>query len=282
MAKKKKIIVQGHELTLLLKRDSEEYISLTDMARGFEGEPGEYIRNWLRNGSTIQYLGVWEKVHNPDFNLVEFHQIKTELIDNTFLMSAKKWIDRTSAIGIEAKAGRYGGTYAHNEIALQFATWLSPEFHVYLVKEFKRLKQIEAQEQKDSLDWSLKRMLTKINYSIHTDAIKEKLIPPRLAQGKTSGLVYAGEADILNVALFGMTAGQWRAQNPDAKGNIRDHATTEQLLVLANLEAINAELIRQRLSQDERVVRLNEAAITQMKSILNSPSRPNLPPPDKE
>ena len=175
MAKKKKIIVQGHELTLLLKRDKEEYISLTDMARGFEGAPRDYIRNWLRKGSTVQYLGIWEKVRNPDFNVVEFHHIKTELIDNTFLMSAKKWIERTSAIGIEAKAGRYGGTYAHNEIALQFATWLSPEFHVYLVKEFKRLKQIEAQERKDSLDW--KRMLTKINYSIHTDAIKEKLIP---------------------------------------------------------------------------------------------------------
>ena len=281
MAKKKKIVVQGQELTLIHKRDREEYISLTDMARGFEGEPGEYIRNWLRTASTVQYLGVWEKVHNPDFNLVEFHQIKAELVDNTFLMSAKKWIARTAAIGIEAKAGRYGGTYAHNEIALQFATWLSPEFHVYLVKEFKRLKQIEAEERKDTLDWNLKRLLTKINYSVHTDSIKENLIPPRLAEGKPSGLVYAGEADILNMALFGMTARQWKAKNPEAKGNIRDHATAEQLLVLANLEAINAELIRQGFSQDERVIILNQAAIKQMHSILDSPSRSNLPPADK-
>lgn len=278
---KKKIIVQGHELTLIQSRDREEYISLTDMARGFEGEPGDYIRNWLRTGATVQYLGVWEKVHNPDFNLVEFHQIKAELLDNTFLMSAKKWIARTSAIGIEAKAGRYGGTYAHNEIALQFATWLSPEFHVYLVKEFKRLKQIEAAERKDLLDWNLKRFLSKINYSVHTDAIKDNLIPPRLAEGKPSGIIYATEADILNVALFGKTAKMWRSENPKAKGNIRDHATAEQLLVLANLEAVNAELIRQGMSEDERVMILNRAAITQMRSILDSPSRPGLPPPEK-
>ena len=208
---------------------------------------------------------------------MEFHQIKAELVDNTFLMSAKKWIARTAAIGIEAKAGRYGGTYAHNEIALQFATWLSPEFHVYLVKEFKRLKEVEAAERKDTLDWNLKRLLTKINYSIHTDSIKDNLIPPRLAEGKPSGLVYAGEADILNMALFGMTARQWKTQNPKAKGNIRDHATTEQLLILANLEAINAELIRNGFGEDERVLILNEAAIRQMRSVLDSPSRPSLP-----
>jgi hypothetical protein len=252
------------------------------MARNFEGDPRDHLRNWLRNGSTIEFLGVWEKVHNPDFNVVGFHHIKTEFTRNTFLMSVTKWIENTDAIGITAKSGRYGGTFAHSDIAVQFATWLSPEFYVYLVKEFQRLKIQEAQEKSDALEWNVKRLLTKINYSVHTDAIKEKLIPPRLAQNKTTGLVYAEEADILNLALFGMTAKEWRLQNPDAKGNIRDQASTEQLLVLANLEAINAELIRQGLSQDERVVRLNEAAITQMRSILASSSMSKLPSPDKQ
>ncbi len=282
MAKAKKTItVQGNEITLLLKK-AGDYISLTDMARNFEGDPRDHLRNWLRNGSTIEFLGVWEKVHNPDFNVVGFHHIKTEFTRNTFLMSVTKWIENTDAIGITAKSGRYGGTFAHSDIAVQFATWLSPEFYVYLVKEFQRLKIQEAQEKSDALEWNVKRLLTKINYSVHTDAIKEKLIPPRLAQNKTTGLVYAEEADILNLALFGMTAKEWRLQNPDAKGNIRDQASTEQLLVLANLEAINAELIRQGLSQDERVVRLNEAAITQMRSILASSSMSKLPPPDKQ
>lgn len=281
MAKKKKTLsVQGSEITLILK-EKGDYISLTDMARKFEGDPRDHIRNWLRNGSTIEFLGVWEKVHNPGFNVVQFHHIKAEFTRNTFLMSVSKWIENTGAIGITAKSGRYGGTYAHSDIAVQFATWLSPEFYVYLVKEFQRLKAIEAQERHEALEWSVRRILTKINYSVHTDAIKEELIPPRLAQDKTSGLVYAGEADILNLALFGMTAKEWRTQNPEAKGNVRDQATTEQLLVLANLEAINAELIRQGLSQDERVIRLNEAAITQMRSILASPSAAKLPPIDK-
>jgi len=269
MAKKKTINVQGSEISFVTK-ENEEYISLTDMAKGFEGEAGEYIRNWLRSGSTVNFLGVWEKVHNQDFNLVEFHQIKSEIIDNTFLMSAKKWIARTNAKGIEAKAGRYGGTYAHNEIAIQFASWLSPEFYVYLVKEFKRLKSIEAKQQYEALDWNLKRVLSKLNYTIHTDAIKQELIPPKLKKGQ--GFIYADEADILNVAVFGMTAKMWRRSNPQAKGNIRDHATPVQLLIVANLEAVNAELIRLKLSQDERTERLNDAAIQQMKSLLSSPS----------
>ncbi len=189
-------------------------------------------------------------------------------------MSVKKWIARTNAIGIQARAGRYGGTYAHNEIALQFATWLSPEFYVYLVKEFKRLKVFEAQQYKEALDWDLKRTLSKINYTIHTDAIKEKLIPAKIT--KASNFIYADEADMLNVALFGMTAKQWRSNNTDKKGNIRDHATTLQLLVLANMEAINAELIRQELSQEQRMIILNESAINQMKSLLSSPSLPKL------
>lgn len=283
MAKKKKLTVQGQELTLIHRRDREDYISLTDMARGFEGDAGEYIRNWLRNNSTIQYLGIWEKVHNPDFNLVEFHQIKAELIDNTFLMSAKKWIERTGAIGIEAKAGRYGGTYAHNEIALQFATWLSPEFHVYLVKEFKRLKEVEAEEQKATLEWTVKRTLSKVNYRIHTDAIKENLIPDRLYnRPKKEGIAYASEADLLNLALFGMTAKEWRLQNPDKQGNIRDYATGEQLLVLANLESHNAEFIKEGLSQDERLARLNAIAIYQMQVLINVPALKKLTDPFKK
>ena len=277
MAKKKTINVQGNEISLVTK-ENEEYISLTDMAKGFDGEAGEYIRNWLRTGSTVNFLGVWEKVHNQDFNLVEFHQIKSEIIDNTFLMSAKKWIARTNAKGIQAKAGRYGGTYAHNEIAIQFASWLSPEFYVYLVKEFKRLKGIEAKEKHQILDWNLKRVLSKVNYTVHTDAIKEELIPPRLKKGQ--GFIYAEEADVLNVAIFGMTAKMWRISNPEAKGNIRDYATSEQLLILSNLEAVNAELIRMKLSGDERVDILNQAAIKQMKSLLSSPSLKKLPKRD--
>jgi hypothetical protein len=280
MAKiKKNITVQGTEISLLLKNEYEEYFSLTDIARKFNPDnPSMLIINWMRNKDTIEFLGVWEKLHNPDFNPIEFDKIKNEAGLNRFILSAKNWIKATNAIGIQSKAGRYGGTFAHRDIALGFCYWLSPPFQLYLIKEFQRLKKIEAQQKQDSLEWSLKRLLTKINYSIHTDAIKETLIPPRLAQSKTSGLVYASEADLLNMALFGMTVKEWRLQNTDAKGNIRDYATTEQLLVLANLEAINAELIRQGLEQDERVIRLNEAAITQMRSILNSPSFTKLPP----
>ena len=203
MAKKKKILsVQGREIALIVQ-EKGDYISLTDMARKFEGDPRDHIRNWLRNGSTVEFLGVWEKVHNPDFNVVQFHHIRAEFTRNTFLMSVSKWIENTGVIGITAKAGRYGGTYAHSDIAVQFATWLSPEFYVYLVKEFQRLKVLEAQERHESLEWTVRRILTKINYSVHTDAIKETLIPPRLAQNKTSGLVYAGEADILYSTAIG-------------------------------------------------------------------------------
>lgn len=280
MAKtKKNISVRGHEIGLLGIRGQEDYISLTDIARQFnEDSPSTLIVNWFRNKDTIEFLGVWEKLHNPDFNLIEFDKIRNEAGTNRFILATSRWIAETRAIGIQSKSGRYGGTFAHRDIALGFCYWLSPPFQLYLVKEFQRLKEQEARERQDTLEWNVHRLLTKINYSVHTDAIKEKLIPPRLAQNRTSGLVYAGEADILNLALFGVTAREWRAQNPNAKGNIRDHATTEQLLVLANLEAINAELIHQGLSQDERVVRLNEAAITQMRSVLASPGRSGLTP----
>jgi len=278
MAKRKDILVQGKKIALISSEG--DYLSLTDIDVAFDGG-GSHIENWMRNRNTVEFLGVWESVHNPDFNSVGFDGIFAQTGLNRFKLSIKRWTSETNAIGIKAKTGRYGGTYAHPDIAFNFALWLSPTFQVYIAKEFQRLKKIEAWEKEDALDWSLKRLLTKINYSVHTDAIKEELIPPRFAQNKTSSLVYAGEADILNMALFGMTAKEWRAQNPDAKGNIRDQATTEQLLVLANLEAINAELIRQGLGQDERVIRLNEAAITQMRSILTSPSTSKLPPLDK-
>jgi hypothetical protein len=278
MASKKDIQVQGKTISLITH--AEDYLSLTDIDAAFDGG-GSHIENWMRNRNTVEFLGVWEKVHNPDFNSVEFDGIFAQTGLNRFKLSVKRWKESTNAIGITARAGKQGGTYAHPDIAFNFAYWLSPTFQVYISKEFQRLKKQEAEEKQGALEWNLKRLLTKINYTIHTDAIKETLIPPRLAQNSASGLVYAGEADILNVALFGMTAKQWRSQNPESKGNVRDYASTEQLLVLANLEAINAELIRQGLSQDERVIRLNEAAITQMRSILASSSIGRLPPPEK-
>lgn len=246
------------------------------MARGLDGDPRDYIRNWLRNASTVQYLGVWEKVHNPDFNVVEFHHIKAELADNTFLMSVAKWINRTGAVGMEAKSGRYGGTYAHNEIALQFATWLSPEFHVYLVKEFKRLK-IEEAKALDT-DWDVKRIMSKANYRIHTEAVRNYLIPPNLQNTKKEGLFFASEADLINMALFGMTAKQWKAANPTLKGNMRDHATAEQLLVLSNLQALNASLLEWDSDETQRLELLNKAAIDQMSILLNSSSLNPLKP----
>jgi hypothetical protein len=281
MAKSNKSInVQGGEIMLLPQRGQEDYISLTDIMKKFDDEFSIY--SWMRNRNTVEFLGVWEQLHNPDFKGNEFVTFKNEAGSNNFNLTPQKWINATGAIGMVVKSGRYGGgTFAHRDIAVNFCYWLSPTFQLYLIKEFQRLKEIEAQERQGALEWNIKRFLSKLNYSIHTDAIKETLIPPRLAQNSASGLVYAGEADILNVALFGVTAKQWRSQNPEAKGNIRDHATTEQLLVLANLEAINAELIRQGLSQDERVVRLNEAAITQMRSILASSSIGKLLPPEK-
>ena len=281
MAKKKKsITVQGNEISLISKADKEDYISLTDIARKFNTEnPSSILVNWFRNKDTVEFLGVWEKLHNPDFNLIEFDKIKNEAGLNRFVLSTSRWIEEANAIGVISKAGRYGGTYAHRDIALAFCYWVSPPFQLYVVKEFQRLKEQENREAEEALDWNIKRLLSKINYTVHTDAIKEKLIPARLQ--KASGLTYATEADLLNLALFGKTAKDWRAENKNAKGNIRDHATAEQLLVLANLEAVNAELIRQGLAQDERIIRLNEAAITQMRSILTSPSTPKLLLPEK-
>ena len=260
---KVKIDVQGESISILKVGDSD-YISLTDMTKKFEGQSA-LIEQWLRNKDTLLFLGTWETLYNTDFNSLEFEGIKNEAGRNSFYLSVKKWIDITNAKGIISTAGRYGGTFAHKDIAFEFGSWLSPEFKLYLIKEFQRLK-LEENERK-SLDWSLNRTLSKINYRIHTDSIKEYLIP-KIIDKKTSSITYANEADVLNVALFGKTAKQWRDENPEIKGNLRDYATIEQLLVLANIESMNAELIRQNIPQKQRLEILNNTAINQLKSLL--------------
>ena len=260
---KVKIDVQGESISILKVGDSD-YISLTDMTKKFEGQSA-LIEQWLRNKDTLLFLGTWETLYNTDFNSLEFEGIKNEAGRNSFYLSVKKWIDITNAKGIISTAGRYGGTFAHKDIAFEFGSWLSPEFKLYLIKEFQRLK-LEENERK-SLDWSLNRPLAKINYRIHTDSIKEYLIP-KIIDKKTSSITYANEADVLNVALFGQTAKQWRDENPEIKGNLRDYATIEQLLVLANIESMNAELIRQNIPQKQRLEILNNTAINQLKSLL--------------
>ena len=259
------IVVQGIEIKVT-QRENEDYISLTDMCKAF-GDGDQLIKNWLQNKNTIEFLQVWEELNNPNFNLVELHQIKNNVGLNRFVMSVKKW-STTNAIGLIAKTGRYGsGTYAHKDIALEFGSWLSPEFKLYLIKEFQRLKQKEAEENK--LEWNVKRILTKANYRIHTDAIKAHLIP-QLLNKKQHQFVYATEADILNQALFGQTAKQWKDANPKLKGNMREHATIEQLTVLAGLESQNALLIQQGFPQEERLAILNRLAIQQMSSLLQT------------
>ena len=266
MGKNKTINVKGNEITIIQK-GKDDFISLTDMVKGFE-EGAVLIEKWLRNKNTIEFIGIWEEINNPDFNSPEFGGIKNEAGLNRFTLSVKKWIQKTNAIGIVAKTGRYdSGTFAHRDIAFEFGSWLSPEFKLYLIKEFQRLKEDENDRLK--LEWNLQRTLSKINYRIHTDAIKENLVPKELGRQQIN-CVYANEADLLNVALFGKTAKEWRKENPNANGNVRDEATIEQLVVLSNLESINAVLINQELSQSERIMRLNEIAITQMKSLVNN------------
>lgn len=262
MAKASKINVRGTEITIL-KEDIGDYISITDMLKAKDGD--FFVSDWLRNRNTVEFLGVWETVNNPGFNYGEFAIIRSQAGLNNYKISVKEWVEKTNAIGLRATAGRYGGTYAHIDIALEFGMWISAEFKVYLIKEFKRLKEEETNHHK--LDWNLQRTLAKVNYRIHTDAIKENLIPPALSKAQLNG-VYASEADLLNVALFGLTAAQWRAANPKAAGNVRDAATLEQLVVLSNMESINAVLIRQGLTQSQRLQQLNQIAITQMKSLL--------------
>jgi len=266
MAKKNiSIEVQGTPVKIQSVGD-QDYICLTDMVSGFEGK-GALIENWLKNKDTILFLGIWEQINNPDFNSLEFEGIKNEAGRNSFYLSAKKWATATQAIGLIAKAGRYGGTYAHKDIAFEFGSWLSPEFKLYLIKEFQRLK--DDENTRLSLSWNLNRTLSKINYRIHTDAIKAELIPAAVSKAQAA-ITYASEADLLNVALFGQTAKQWRDANPKLKGNIRDHASIEQLLVLANIESMNAEFIHMQLSASERLMKLNSIAIRQMQSLTTN------------
>jgi len=268
MKKIKKIEVKGLVI-ITFEKNTFDFISLTDIAKYKDSERTNYIiQNWMRTRSTIEFLGLWEKLHNLNFNSIEFDAFKNESGSNSFSLTPQRWIEKTNAIGLVSKAGRYGGgTYAHKDIAFEFASWISPEFKLYLIKEFQRLKEEENERLK--LGWDVKRTLTKINYRIHTDAIKEHLIPSRISK-EQANIIFASEADLLNTALFGMTAKEWRDRNPKKEGNIRDYTDVSQLVCLANLETLNAEFIRQKLSAPERILRLNEIAIIQMRSLLGS------------
>ncbi len=255
-----KIDVKGTSISVYTVGD-KDFISLTDMIRAKDGD--FFISDWLRNRNTVEFLGIWEQVHNPNFNYGGFATIKSQAGLNNYKLSAKVWVAQTNAIGLVAKAGRYGGTYAHQDIAFEFGMWISAEFKIYLIKEFQRLKETEREQ----LGWDIRRNLTKINYRIHTDAIKTHLIPPQLTPQQIN-LIYASEADLLNMALFGKTAKQWRDENPGNKGNLRDEANAAQLVCLANLETLNAHFIHQGLAQSERLTLLNQTAIVQMKLLL--------------
>ena len=265
--KKSTINVQGTAITILSQQE-DDFICLTDMAKKFGGD--DLIHNWMRNRNTLEFLGIWEQIHNPDFKGVEFDTFKKEAGLNSFRLTPKKWVDATNAIGIQSRAGRYGGgTFAHRDLAFEFGSWLSPEFKLYLIKEFQRLK--DDENQRLSLAWNLNRTLAKINYRIHTDAIKENIIPPNITKEQQQ-IIYANEADVLNMAMFGKTSQQWRKEYPLKEGNIRDYSNIEQLLVLANLESMNAEFIRMQLPQSDRLKKLNTIAIQQLKSFTTNPN----------
>lgn len=251
------INILGENITIT----SDDYISLTDMLKAKDGE--FFISDWLRNRNTVEYLGIWERIHNPNFNYGEFATIKNSAGLNSYKISVKEWVNETQAVGLKAKTGRYGGTYAHKDIAFEFAMWISAEFKIYLIKEFQRLKESEQTQ----YAWNARSTLTKMNYRIHTDAIQKKLLPPSLSQEQIQ-LVYANEADVLNMALYGITAKQWRQQNPNQEGNIRDYSSAAQLVCLANLESINAVFINDNSSQPERLKKLNSIAISQMQILL--------------
>lgn len=257
-----KLNVQGIEINIL-RQDEEDFISLTDMLQAKDGE--FFISDWLRNRNTVEFLGIWERIYNPDFNYGEFAIIKSHAGLNNYKISVKEWVSKTKAVGLIAKAGRYGGTYAHKDIAFEFGMWISAEFKIYLIKEFQRLKSLEQTQ----LDWDVKRILTKINYRIHADAIKENLVPSMLNNSQIS-IIYASEADVLNMALFGVTAKQWRDANPDKKGNIRDYSNVSQLVCLANLEILNAHFIETSLEQKDRLIKLNQVAIRQMQLLTET------------
>jgi len=263
----RKVKVLSKDIAFYSHQDAD-YICITDIARYKDEERTDYIiQNWLRNRNTVEFLGIWEQLNNPDFKPIEFDGFRRQAGLNSFSLTAKRWIEATNAIGLVSKSGRYGGTYAHKDIAFEFASWISVEFKLYLIKEFQRLKEEEQRQ----LGWDIKRNLAKINYRIHTDAIKENLIPPELTQGQIN-LIYASEADVLNMALFGMTAKDWRDSHPGEKGNIRDYANVSQLVCLSNLENLNALFIRENAPQSERLRKLNQIAIQQMK-LLTDDSR---------
>jgi hypothetical protein len=271
--KNRTIKVESVEI-VLRSQNNEDFISLTDMARYRDSERTNYIiQNWLRTRNAIEFCGLWEQLNNPNFKGIEFDAFKNEAGSNSFTLTPQKWIEATNAIGMISKSGRYGGTFAHRDIAFEFASWISPQFKLYLITEFQRLKADENDRLK--LEWNFQRTLAKVNYHIQTDAIKEILIPAELTNLQIS-FIYANEADMLNVALFGQTAQEWRNANPDAEGNIRDQATIEQLVVLSNMESINAVLIHQSLPQHERLVQLNQIAISQMRSLLGYKNLKNL------
>ncbi len=272
------LTVEGSDIRII-QENQRDYISLTDIAKRFNAEnPSILIINWLRTRDTLDFLGVWEKLYNPNFNLIEFDKIRNESGRNNFVLSASRWITETKAIGIMSKAGRYGNTLAHRDIALGFCYWNSPAFQLYLIQEFQRLKQEDAQ--RHSLEWNVHRLISKANYRIHTEAVRLHLIPPKVQNTQYEGIYFASEADVINMAVFGITAKQWREQNPDAKGNMRDYATTEQLLVLANLESMNARLLKLGMNQSERLKELNDIAIDQIQILLEAPILKQLPSGD--
>jgi hypothetical protein len=268
----KKINIDNKIINVKISENENDYISLTDIAKFKDAErTGIVIANWLSTKYTIQFMGAWEQLHNPDFNVMEFNNIKNEAGSNGFILSSSAWVKKTGAIGLRSTTGRYGGgTFAHKDIAFEFATWISPEFKLYLIKEFQRLK-IE-ENKRLVLGWDTKRQLTKINYKIHTDSIKENIVVPNKLSQKDANFTYASEADILNKALFGETASEWKAKNKNKEGNMRDYADVYQLICLANLESLNAEFIKMGLSQKERLLKLNEIAISQMKSLQSNNS----------
>ena len=264
---KKEIVVNDTSVTIISANESD-YISLTDIAKYKSDDPVDVISNWMRNRNTVEYLGLWECLYNMDFKPLEFEGFRKQAGLNAFTLSPQKWVKTTNAIGIISKSGRYGGTFAHKDIAFKFASWISVEFELYLIKEFQRLKQ----EERKMLVWSAKRELSKINYHIHTDAIKTNLIPKEISLSQKN-TIYAEEADVLNVALFGVTAKEWRLENPDLEGNIRDHATINELICISNMENINAVLIGEGIPQSERLEKLNKIAIHQMNILENSNNR---------
>jgi len=277
---KGKITAQGREITVLSAGSQDDFISLTDIAQYRNANfPSEVIQNWMRNRSTVEFLGLWERIHNPNFNYLEFEVIDQEAGRNAFVLTPKRWIESVNAAGMTSRQGRYAATYAHKDIAFKFAAWISAEFELYIIKDYQRLKADE--NSRISLDWNVKRILAKVNYRIHTDAIKDNLLPPKLTARQKS-FVYADEADLLNTALFGMTAAEWRKKNPGKDGNMRDYATIEQLLVLSNLENINALLIGQGKPQSERIEALNTIAKSQLDAIARTNSLMDLKALDKK